>query len=424
MKRAVTTFPPKAWDQYARRMITSFLEHWPEDMELWAYYEGERPGLRHERLRWKALEKVPGHREVTRALKTFAATRGLVQPGGSRNYRYDAAAFVHKVFAQCDAATNLDGVLVWVDADTYFTGAVEHDWLDDQLGGHFMAYQGRSGWHSCASFVMWDMAHDQAEGFFRAYFELVVSGRFLLLPEWHDSFWLDTLREALELDATNITPPQAFFRSGPVNVFDAVFEGRGHHLKGNLKRGPARYRQLIDLVAERQPKLVIEIGTWNGDRAIQMAQVSPGMQYVGFDLFEEATVATDEREKNVKPHHAMADVAKKLREAGVSGVLFRGDTRETLPRFVAEQDVKADLIYIDGGHAVETIRSDLEHALKLIKPGGLIVLDDWYEDMPEEELARFGCQAVLPETGLKYEVLPVSDPVKGGGVTKMAVVRC
>jgi len=35
-----------------------------------------------------------------------------------------------------------------------------------------------------------------------------------------------------------------------------------------------------------------------------------------------------------------------------------------------------DIIYIDGGHAFETVVSDLRHYTPLVKPGGLLVVDD------------------------------------------------
>ena len=65
----------------------------------------------------------------------------------------------------------------------------------------------------------------------------------------------------------------------------------------------------------------------------------------------------------------------------------------------------------------------LEQALLLVKPGGVIVMDDYYEDMPSESLDKWGCNRVLENSGLDYAVLPISDPVKGGGRTKMVLLE-
>lgn len=431
--KVVTSFSPDGYKLYGKRMMETFIKHWPDDIELHVYYEGKKPAFNHKRIKYHNLMKVPGCYQTLQAMSVFPAMAGRLNPNdlSQRDYRRDAFTFCRKVFAQCDAATEFDGVLVWLDADTEFYGDVTVDWVMELFGGvdfddnfAFLVYQGRRYWHSCASFVAWDTTHPQNQLFWANYYNLITTGRFLALPEWHDSYWLDVLREGMELEASNVTPLEAYMREGPTNVFDVVFAGKGRHLKGNMKFGPKRYQQLIDIVREKQPKTVIEIGTWNGDRAIQMAQASPEMDYIGFDLFEEATPETDEHEKNVKPHHEAKAVLEKLTQAGVRAELHPGNTNDTLPAFIqAEAGRKADVIYIDGGHSVETIQNDFDNALRCISEGGVIVFDDWYEGLPEDELDKVGCNRVLERSGVEYEVLPIADPVKGGGYTKMAVVR-
>jgi predicted O-methyltransferase YrrM len=172
-----------------------------------------------------------------------------------------------------------------------------------------------------------------------------------------------------------------------------------------------------------KPKRLLEVGTWNGDRALQFAKLSPGMEYVGFDLFETASDETDKIEKNVKKHFSRDEVSKKLGNGGLPNRLYRGDSKEQLRLYVEEYGPgSADFIYIDGGHSVETIKADLEASLVAIKKGGVIVMDDYYTDMPKEELERFGAQAVLD--GIEHLVIPTKDPVAGGGFTQLAVITC
>ncbi len=42
-------------------------------------------------------------------------------------------------------------------------------------------------------------------------------------------------------------------------------------------------------------------------------------------------------------------------------------------------DAHLDWVYIDGNHLYEFVKSDLEHALRCVKPGGLITGDDYGE---------------------------------------------
>jgi predicted O-methyltransferase YrrM len=145
---------------------------------------------------------------------------------------------------------------------------------------------------------------------------------------------------------------------------------------------------------------------------------------LGFDLFEEASDETDEVEKNVKAHNNQEEVAERLNAAGVSYRLYGGNTRETLPAYTGPL---VDLAFIDGGHSVETIQSDWNEVRHLMKPGGIVIFDDYYEGMPEEDLDKWGANRVLEEAyaTLKYDytLSESRDPVVGGGVTRLAWVE-
>jgi len=173
-----------------------------------------------------------------------------------------------------------------------------------------------------------------------------------------------------------------------------------------------RYKKLLDIVREAQPRHVVEIGTWNGKRATEFMAVTD-CYYTGFDLFEEATKETDEAELNVKNHNEMVEVAKMIEMAGFSKFsLIRGDTKETLPKWENEP---FDFAFIDGGHSLKTIQSDFHHIYERIDDGGIIVLDDYYK--PEVE--GFGCN-FLEEMG---EVIDTGDRYVNGHVCLLRVVK-
>ena len=187
-----------------------------------------------------------------------------------------------------------------------------------------------------------------------------------------------------------------------------------------------RYNQLLPLIAYHKPKTIVEVGTWNGLRAMMMAEEALKHQeqvhYLGFDLFEQADDATDERELNVKSHHSLEEVKARLVEfatahPGFNFGLVPGDTRKTLKNFDwksigAPDDFQPDLTFIDGGHSVETIQGDYE-ALKHSK---IIVFDDFYTGRDAE---KHGCNKIIES--LDHAILPQKDPVKGGGKVQMAI---
>lgn len=185
-----------------------------------------------------------------------------------------------------------------------------------------------------------------------------------------------------------------------------------------------RYDQLLPIIAHNKPKTIVEVGTWNGLRAIMMATEALKHQdtvhYIGFDLFEDATPETDEAEFNVKKPAKLADVRGRLKEfadkhEGFSFKLVKGNTREKLKASRAPlRGQEIDLAFIDGGHSVETVQHDYD---ELAKKAKVIVCDDHYAEGVDTE--RFGCNKVIKDR--EFVVLPETDPIKGGGKVQMAV---
>ena len=187
-----------------------------------------------------------------------------------------------------------------------------------------------------------------------------------------------------------------------------------------------RYQQIEFIIDYVKPQSIVQIGTWNGDRAIAMAEAAlqhqEQIQYYGFDLFEDGTVETDKSELNVKQHYTLESVTQKLSEfqkdySGFSFNLIRGNTRDTLAK--AEPDTfQCDLAFIDGGHSIETIEGDYR-ALKDCKT---VLFDDYY--IPDEsgacpDTANFGCNTLVEF--MPHWILPVADGIAGGGLVQMVL---
>ena len=61
--------------------------------------------------------------------------------------------------------------------------------------------------------------------------------------------------------------------------------------------------------------------------------------------------------------------------------MIEGDSTVTLPKFVEENPSEIgtyDVIHVDGGHSAEVCLSDLKGAHILLKPGGVLILDDTF----------------------------------------------
>lgn len=189
---------------------------------------------------------------------------------------------------------------------------------------------------------------------------------------------------------------------------------------------PSRYAQLEEIVAENGCRRMLEVGTWNGDTAARLIRTAreqaprDAIAYHGFDLFDEFEDAHLETELSKRPP-SMAFVEAKLRRFGVQVELYRGDTRETLPAIVPDLP-PMDLIFIDGGHSLETVRSDWENIQPVMGPATVVVLDDYYPDRTD-----VGCKPLvdgLNRDAYDVEVLPAVDVfVKEDGTLTVRMVR-
>jgi predicted O-methyltransferase YrrM len=100
---------------------------------------------------------------------------------------------------------------------------------------------------------------------------------------------------------------------------------------------------------------IMEIGVADGENAKTMVMVASQnfplyeVEYYGFDTF------------GGKDDSQIRRVREKLEKTGCRFKFFKGDSVNTLPKVVKDLPLM-DLIFIDGGHSYETVRSDWENS--------------------------------------------------------------
>lgn len=197
-------------------------------------------------------------------------------------------------------------------------------------------------------------------------------------------------------------------------------------------RNVRRYGRLLTEVVQRRPRTIVEVGVFTGARSVEMIEAAAlegttaGLEYFGFDLFDLFTDDVLESELSKKPL-GMEEVRRRVSNTGASVALHRGLSQDTLPGFVESRaGVPVDFIFIDGGHAVETIRSDWNNLSGVTGPDTTVIFDDYYVDCPHL-VDAFGCNRVLEaldpdEYG--FEVITEPDCFeKPDGVLKVALAR-
>ena len=147
---------------------------------------------------------------------------------------------------------------------------------------------------------------------------------------------------------------------------------------------PKRYRQLYSQISYIRAKNIMEIGTWRGKRAKSMILEAQKyfpreeVSYYGFDLFETLSSETMNAEFSKQPP-LMETVRNELSKTGAQITLYKGDTKKVLPKAVSSLP-KMDFIFIDGGHSLETVRNDWNHASRLMHSGTIIIFDDYWPE--------------------------------------------
>lgn len=176
------------------------------------------------------------------------------------------------------------------------------------------------------------------------------------------------------------------------------------------------------LVRQTKPKRIMEIGVYQCDGTKMMINEArkagvKEIEYYGFDLFDEPPKDEYPASKNVWDSKVVWDIEKVdefLSSLGIKYRLFKGDTKETLPKAIPNLP-KMDFIYIDGGHSYETAKSDWENCEKLMHDRTVVVFDD-YEFCD-------GVTKLVSEIGRSYDVKAfVRLPLPNNKI-KCAVVR-
>lgn len=151
--------------------------------------------------------------------------------------------------------------------------------------------------------------------------------------------------------------------------------GHGSGLDG------ACFKELID---RRMPGSILEIGSWKGSSAVKMARLAPAADIVCVDTWlgsMEFMRPPDNSVYDVSRVHGWPQVYFTFLNNMVVENLSERVTPFPLPsnlacRWLARHQFKFDFIYIDGSHETDDVRRDIEGALSVLEPGGVIFGDD------------------------------------------------
>ena len=134
------------------------------------------------------------------------------------------------------------------------------------------------------------------------------------------------------------------------------------------------------------PKVVFEIGTFDGNTTLQIAANAPPSTVVyTLDLPDDAQGSAVAK---IDPNDAVfIDSKATLKRRYVdtpyaSRIIQKFGNSLDVDFGVVLDGRKADLIFIDAGHSYECVKNDTEKALRVLNNGGLIIWDDYTTHWP------------------------------------------
>jgi SAM-dependent methyltransferase len=144
-----------------------------------------------------------------------------------------------------------------------------------------------------------------------------------------------------------------------------------------------------DVIRKLKPTVILEVGTWYGASAIHMARLALNqrgpldqpVELIAIDTFLGSVYMWQRAEYDKHRVFGRLDVYPQF----LSNVIWTGLTNTITPLaldsvnaayLLGQAGIKADLIYVDGGHEYEHVIQDIACYKDLLRPGGVMLGDD------------------------------------------------
>ena len=168
--------------------------------------------------------------------------------------------------------------------------------------------------------------------------------------------------------------------------------------KSSLKKDINSANILLDQIEIYKPKNFIEVGVFQGVTSRNICEKlyeinKENFLFHGIDIFEDTNINIDNKEMTIKHNkisnpfkHLIFNIILKKNLFSIDSIysflkkfknnvqLYKGFSETQLPKIDMS---KIDMVFLDGGHSYETVRSDLSLILKGIKKNKIIICDDY-----------------------------------------------
>ena len=250
--KIITTFRPSDWDIYAKRMVQSVLDKWP-NADVTVYYQHPHMPDYNQNVAWFNIDEADEDlHEFREKYKNDPVAMGKLNkiPGGVRrsprlateggldakkeSYLWNAVKFSYKVSCVTHAVKTYKDYdyVIWIDDDTYTFRDVPMQFIESICPSDtLVTYLGREhsigdGKYPECGLVCYNIKHPLVQNFVTDWKKLYTSADIFDLLEWHDSyvFW-------------HMTKEYRQKHNAKVNDIGYSKGVRGHHVFVNSELG-------------------------------------------------------------------------------------------------------------------------------------------------------------------------------------------
>lgn len=181
----------------------------------------------------------------------------------------------------------------------------------------------------------------------------------------------DKIREHLNLENVFDTFPASFYPS-------------------TLQQTMRESEFILNILDIVKPRLIIEVGSWKGDSAALMASYLAERQIDGALICVDTWLGGIEHISCDDPKWGLKQFSKhgypSLYFNFLANMVHKNVHRLVIPipntslisgRYLKSKKISADLIYLDASHDEDDVYADAQAYWPLLKPGGIMLGDDW-----------------------------------------------
>ena len=179
--------------------------------------------------------------------------------------------------------------------------------------------------------------------------------------------------------------------------------------------------QFLDEIASMKPKTFLEIGVFHGVTARNVCELlysihKKDFKYIGLDLFGESVENINELIPNTKFNnplkkiyfeyilkkdpYSIEAVSNLLKKFEQNIHLIKGNSNKLLKKIDMS---KIDYVFLDGGHAYETVKNDLYYSKAVLDNNGTILCDDY--NLSQAPGVKKAIDEFINDNKFKYEII-------------------